>query len=241
MKKPTAFVMLFLGLIAGVSAQINIKDKISKKVNMEIDKALFGEGKKNNNTNSGSGSTNDGEVMETYESTDESDPTGGYVRQPVNYGSLSKSQVVGFRELINFLPDQFGSYKLSSKPEGSTMKYGEFNYSLGGKNYSKGEESLRVSIFDYVFTGPLLEVYQNQYEYESTDGVTRSVDVNGYPGWFTANYNSGETALMLVVNRRFLISFNGENLDESALKTFAGNLELNKLPEAPEQPEETQD
>lgn len=225
------------------AAQINLKQKLSKKADQEIDKFLFGQkDEKKSDTeeyDQNPSETSSDEVSEDYEPSESTDdPLGGYTRQPVDYGTISAGEVVGFRDLINFLPDEAGTYRISEKPEGSTARYGEYRYSTAQKTYESGEEQLQMSIFDYMQTGMLLAGYANQYEYESTDGIMKSVEVKGQPGWYSANYASGETSLFLVVKDRFLISIQGENIDQETLTGYASTMEIDQLPEAPPVPEE---
>lgn len=213
-------------------AQINIKSKLERKADETIDDLLFGKKKKGSSDTDPSAPGSTGDPAATYEAEDETDPLGGYTRQPVNYGSMSPTKVVPFRDLIDFLPDRMGGQTLSAKPEGATMNYGEFQYSMGMKTYGAGETQVRANIIDYLQTGSLLEAYTNQYEYESTDGMMKSVTVKGFPGWFSANYNSGESSMVLVVNQRFYVSVNGTNLSQSELEGLLSGLDLEKLPQA---------
>ncbi len=216
-------------------AQINLKGKFEKKADQAIDDFLFGKKKDEPST------TNDTQASNEYSasnSSNESGSLGNYSRESVNYGSLSASQVVNFRDLINFLPDQFGGYSLYEKPEGATTRYGEFTYSTGAKNYKDGNKELSASIFDYLKVGALLSGYVNQYEYESSEGIMKSIEVKGQPGWFTANYESGETSMTLIANDRFLIVVAGEGLDESTLRGYFSTMDIERLPNSVETEEE---
>ncbi|MDH5609940.1 MAG: hypothetical protein OEY56_10700, partial [Cyclobacteriaceae bacterium] len=176
--KYTALALLFFALNwIPLRAQIDVKRKLEKKADQVLDEFLFG--KKKNKDNAPQASyPSGGDPMETYEPSDDNDPLGGYKREPVNFGSLNRMNVVGFRELIHFLPNQFGPYELSAKPDGATMRMGEYTYSMGGKDYTNGEDEngdLQAVIYDYLQTGNLLAAYVNQYEYETTDGIMKSV------------------------------------------------------------------
>ena len=237
MKKLSIILSVFLfGGLSSTQAQINLKEKLSKKANQEIDNLLFGK-KKNKDNGSGSDSAQ-GETESSYEgeeSYDDSDPLKGYQRTSVNYGSLSANKVVGFRDLINFLPDSFGSFQLSEKPDGSTMRFGESQYSTASKAYqSKSKGELKATIFDYMETGALLAGYANQYEYESTDGIMKSVEVKEQPGWYTADYDSGESSITLVVNQRFIISLHGDGLSEDEFSQYVETLDVDMLPAGPQ-------
>ncbi|MEP0368466.1 MAG: hypothetical protein ABJN36_16435 [Cyclobacteriaceae bacterium] len=225
--------LIFMSIVhTQATAQINLRDKLNKKAEQEIDKILFG--KKTNKQSSKNGTSVE-TVSESQEAIDGSDPLEGYERKSVDYGGLSHLEVVSFRDLINFLPDSFGSYSISEKPDGGTMRYGEFQYSSGEKMYSSDNSELKASAFDYLQTGTFLAAYTSQYEYESTDGIVKSIEVKGQPGWYNADYDSGETSVTLVINSRFLIMISGSDHDENTLKGYLNQLDIESLPEAPEE------
>lgn len=220
-------------------AQINLGQKAEEKADQVIDELLFGKKKKKTT------SSEDPEVVtpvsptENYETSDnnESDPLGGYVQGEVDYDKLSSASTVPFRDLINFLPNKAGNYVLSQKPQGSTMKYGEWNYSFGQKVLSNGDKTLTIGIFDYLTAGALLTPYTQQYEYESTDGELKSVVVSDQPGWYSVNYGDGSSSLVLVVKNRYYVTYSGNDLSKEKLTEWASELKLNRLPEG--QPVET--
>lgn len=237
--------ILILSLLAFVlypaSAQLNLKKKFERKADEVVDDLLFGKKKKDKNSGSTS-SAPSGEASETYKSENEDAPFGGYVRKPVDYGRMNTGETVHFRDLIDFLPDYVGSYSLADKPDGASMRFGEASYSYASKQYSNGDEEMSIMIYDYLFTGAMFGAYANAYEYETTEGIMKSVEVAGYPGWYSTTYESGEAQLMLVINNRFMLNINRRGASESELSGYAGDLELNKLPEGQaieeEEPEE---
>lgn len=232
MKQLVGLMVFMSVLCTQTNAQINLRDKLNKKAEQEIDKILFGKKTNKQSTNTDESAET---ISESQEAVNMSDPLEGYERKSVDYGSLSHLEVVSFRDLINFLPDSFGNYSIAEKPDGGTMRYGEFQYSSGEKVYSGSNSELRASVFDYLQTGTFLAAYTSQYEYESTDGIVKSIEVKGQPGWYNADYDSGETSVTLVVNSRFLIMISGSDHDESTLKGYLNQLDIESLPEAPEE------
>ena len=217
-------------IIYPASAQLNLKKKFERKADEVVDDLLFGKKKKDKDSGS-SPSSQSGEASETYQSENESAPNGGYVRKPVDYGRMNTGATVHFRDLIDFLPDDVGSFSLSDKPDGASMRFGEASYSYASKQYSNGDDEMSIMIYDYLFTGAMFGAYANAYEYETTEGIMKSVEVEGYPGWFSTTYESGEAQLMLVINNRFMLNINRRGATESELNSYAGTLELSKLPE----------
>ncbi len=230
----------FLAIILyPASAQLNLKRKFERKADEVVDDLLFGKKKKDKDSGSSSSTSPSGEASETYKSENEDAPNGGYVRKPVDYGRMNTGETVHFRDLIDFLPDDVGPFSLSDKPDGASMRFGESSYSYASKKYASGDKEMSIMIYDYLFTGAMFGAYANAYEYETTDGIMKSVEVNGFPGWFSTTYESGETQLMLVVNNRFMLNINQRGATESELNNYAGSLELSKLPEGQAIEEET--
>ncbi|XOV93288.1 MAG: hypothetical protein ACFHWX_00990 [Bacteroidota bacterium] len=245
MKKLLIMSLLAIGLFPA-SAQLNLKNKLERKADQVVDDLLFGKKKKDKDSgSSSSSSTTPGEASETYKSDNDNAPNGGYVRKPVDYGSMNTGETVHFRQLIDFLPDNVGPFSLSDKPDGASMRFGEASYSSASKKYSNGDQDMSISIFDYLFTGALFGAYANAYKYESTEGMMKSIEVEGQPGWFSTTYESGSTQLTLVINNRFMLSISLEGASEDQLKEYVGTMEINKLPEGQvpeeEDPDDTED
>lgn len=228
--KKIIMLSLLAVFIYPASAQLNLKKKFERKADEVVDDLLFGKKKKDKDGGSSSTAPS-GEASETYKSENENAPNGGYVRKPVDYSRMNTGATVHFRDLIDFLPDDVGSYSLSDKPDGASMRFGEASYSFAGKRYSNGDDDMSITIYDYLFTGAMFGAYANAYEYETTEGIMKSVEVEGYPGWFSTTYESGEAQLMLVINNRFMLNINRRGASESELSGYAGSMDLNKLPE----------
>ncbi len=226
--------ILILSLLAMViypaSAQLNLKKKFERKADEVVDDLLFG--KKKKDKNSGSTSTSPtGEPNETYKPENEDAPLGGYVRKPVDYGRMNTGETVHFRDLIDFLPDEMGSFSISTKPDGASMRFGDQSYSYASKVYNSGEEILDVIIYDHLFTSAMYGTYANAYEYETTDEVMKSIEVKGFPGWYNSRFESGESEMILIVKNRFMLSISLDGSTEADLINYASMLELEKLPE----------
>ncbi len=232
--KNLPLIILLALLTTLAQAQINLSDKAEDKAEQVIDDLLFGKKKKKTTSSSDPESAPVYAPAEEDQSTSASsdeDPLGGYVAAEVDYDKLSSGAVVPFRDLINFLPNKAGNYILSEKPEGSTMKYGEWNYSFASKTLRNGDETLTVAIYDYLTAGALLAPYTQQYEYESTDGILTSVNVSEQPGWYSATYSTKATSLVLVVKNRFYLMYSGTDFSKEKLAEWASELKLNRLPE----------
>jgi hypothetical protein len=81
---------------------------------------------------------------------------------------------------------------------------------------TKGESSMKATIIDTGFNGLLLMPYQMflsaGYSQENDEGYEKSTTVAGFPGWekWSTSNKSGEVHAL--VNKRFLMHVEGENL-----------------------------
>lgn len=230
MKKTILFVVAAF-ILASAHSQIKLSQQAEEKATQVVDDLLFGKKKKKVT------SAADPEMDVLPAASDEnttttsSDPLGGYVPEPVDFDRLTSEAAVPFRDLINFLPNRAGNYVLAQKPEGSSMKYGDWNYSFAQKTLRNGDQTLSVAIYDYLSANALLAPYTQQYEYESTDGVLTSVSVQDQPGWYSANFSDDSHSLVLVVKNRFYLVFSGDGLSKEKLTGWASELNLSRLPE----------
>ena len=68
------------------------------------------------------------------------------------------------------------------------------------------------------------------YEKESSSGYERSVNVAGHPGFERWNKRDKDGELNLVVNKRFLVTIDGNNIeDNKVLEEFATKIDAAKL------------
>src|SRR5690606_36346633 len=103
------------------------------------------------------------------------------------------------------------------KPTGERMT-SPFPTASAKARYTKDGARLEVEIVDSAFNqlllAPMAMFLQSGYATESTSGYEKSTTVNGQPGWekWDSDAKSGEVNAL--VNKRFLISIEGDNIDE---------------------------
>jgi MYXO-CTERM domain-containing protein len=138
-------------------------------------------------------------------------------------GAEEGTQAVKYDKLIPFLPKAPSGWD-GEKPVGQTFTSGEGTWSMASSDYTKtGSEDVtaNVMITDYaLYTTGWTGAWNNFFVYESTEGYTKSVTVQGYPAWEIYTKDTGDYSLSVAVNERFLIFIN-TNSDKDTLYDFA--------------------
>lgn len=227
-KKTALTGLSLLILVITVNGQVNLKKKAEKKADQVIDNFLFGK-KKKKQTESNPGVTEPvSGTNNSFPESERSEET--FTPEPVNVEAIDLGKSIPFRTLIHFLPEATQGYQRIGKPEGSTMKMQGISYSVGQKKYSSGYKELEIVLYDYLGAeNYATAMTAGQYEYESTEGYSKSVMVDEMNGWVSQDYSSKESNLMLFKDGRFWLMISGMDLDQATLVRIAKDVELDRL------------
>lgn len=206
--------------------QIKIKKKAEKKANDVIDNLLFGKKKKA----ASSTSTPNSSTSDPSSPNGTSEKMDSYTPQPVDWEGIDVGSTIHFSTLIDMLPESTQGFSRTEKPEGAMYSTAGFKYSTGIKEYENGDRRLNISLSDYLGAEYLVTAQAQQYEYESTDGFVKSIEVDGMRGWITMQYDDSEGSLVLTKAGRILLSITTANTSESELKSILNDIDLTKLP-----------
>ncbi|MGE0462311.1 MAG: hypothetical protein AB7Q16_13160 [Vicinamibacterales bacterium] len=138
---------------------------------------------------------------------------------------------VSFQALETTLPQVSGWER--GKPESERMT-SPFAYSQTEATYTKGDARIDVKIVDSGFAQMLIAPWSmmlaSGYSRESSDGYEKAVTVNGQPGFEKWDSSSKNGELNVLVNKRFLVSFEGSDLaDTKVLHEMAGTMDFGKF------------
>lgn len=128
-------------------------------------------------------------------------------------GDMKPVDPIETKALQALLPEISGWER--GTPNGETMTL-PVKFSQADVTYTKGESSMKATIIDTGFNGLLLMPYQMflsaGYSQENDEGYEKSTTVAGFPGWekWSTSNKSGEVHAL--VNKRFLMHVEGENL-----------------------------
>ena len=143
------------------------------------------------------------------------------------------AEPVRFQELIVLLPQIDGWEQ--HKPTGERMT-SPFPTSNAKARYTRGGARIEVEIVDSAFNqlllAPMAIFLQSGYSTESTSGYEKSTPVNGQPGWEKWNIDSKRGEVNALVNKRFLVSIEGDSIDDpKVLQDVAAKMDFGKLAE----------
>jgi len=138
---------------------------------------------------------------------------------------------VRFQELEGLLP-QVSGWEMQ-KPDSERMT-SPIAYSQTEVTYRQDGKSVDVKLVDSGFSTMLIAPWSmmlaSGYSRESSDGYEKAVTVEGQPGLEKWESDSKSGELNLLVNKRFLVTVEGNELDDtSVLHSFVSELDLEKL------------
>jgi hypothetical protein len=138
---------------------------------------------------------------------------------------------VNFRELQGiFVP--FDGWEMG-KPTGEKLTV-PFAYSQAKVKYRKESQEIEVSVTDsglnQLMLAPFSLFLTSGYEKETENGYEKSAKVAGYPGWEEWNSTRKDGEVNAVINKRFIVKFEGDGLDDiKVLHQLAEASNLSKL------------
>ncbi len=230
--KTATLVLLALTLnLYTSSAQINLKRKAEKKADQVIDDFLFGKKKKKQQANDTPSTPTTPDVSTgTSGGSEQNQNNDGYTPQDVDFNSLNLGESIHFNTLINMLPERTQGFTRQGKPEGARYTTGGSSFSTGSKTYQKGDREMTITLNDYLGAEYLASAQTaQQFEYESTDGYAKSVEIDGIPGWISYDYESKEGTLLLFKDNRFYATVQAYDTSEEELKAIAKDINLSRL------------
>ena len=138
---------------------------------------------------------------------------------------------VSFRELQGIFV-QFDGWEMG-KPTGEKISV-PFAYSQAKVKYRKNEQEIEVTVTDsglnQLMLAPFSLFLTSGYEKETENGYEKSAKVAGYPGWEEWNSSNKDGEVNAVVNKRFIVKFEGDGLDDiKVLHQLAEASNLTKL------------
>jgi hypothetical protein len=138
---------------------------------------------------------------------------------------------VAFQDLQAALPAVSGWER--GTPTGERMT-APVAFSQAEADYTMGDANITVKVVDSAFSQMLIAPWamflSAGYEKQTGDGYEKSVNVGGNPGFERFSTSSKDGELNLVVDKRFLVTVEGDNInDTKVLHDFASKVDTSKL------------
>jgi hypothetical protein len=141
---------------------------------------------------------------------------------------------VDYQKLLPILPDAPPGWT-ADKPDGSTEDVGGFKITNVHRDYRKGEgnnvPSAAISILDSVanpdYVSATTAAWNNNSE--TSEGYSKSVTIDGNPGFETYEKDSKHAALWVMVANRYFLQIELQNEDPKELQEWVKRIDLKKL------------
>ncbi len=144
--------------------------------------------------------------------------------------------VVDYQKLLPLLPDAPSGWT-AEKAEGSTSDIGGFKLTNVHRDYKKGEgdngPTASISILDSAANPEYASVTTEAWKLnsETTDGYTKSVTIEGNPGFESYQKDQKNAALWVMVAKRYFVEIELQNQDPKELQEWIKRVDLKKLAE----------
>ena len=139
---------------------------------------------------------------------------------------------VSFKDLMEYLPDTPRGWT-AEKPQGETNTFGDYGISQVSQTFNREDNAkkIKISIFDGAFNSILSTPFllSSGFNRESTEGYNKSIIINNFPGREIYSHSNKKGSLHLLVNSRFLVQIEGNNIEEAELQEWWRSLDRQSL------------
>ena len=146
------------------------------------------------------------------------------------------SDVVDFSKLLPLMPEPPASWS-AEKAEGSTSDAGGVNLTTVHRDYTKGTAEnapvTSISILDTASSPELAEASTAGWNVTTSDtkGYTKSVTIDGNPGFEAFETEGKHGTLWLMIAKRYLVQIETREQDSKDLQEWLKRIDLKKLAE----------
>jgi len=145
-------------------------------------------------------------------------------------------EVVDYHKLLPLLPDAPSGWT-ADEPEGSTSEVGGFTLTNVHRDYKKGNgdnvPTAAVSILDSAANPEYASATTAAWNYnsETLEGYSKSITVEGNPGFEAYETERKHGSLWLMVAKRYFVQVELTGQDPKELQQWVKRLDLKKLAE----------
>lgn len=141
-------------------------------------------------------------------------------------------EVVDFRELKALLPDELAGMKRTSHTGEKAGMFG-MNLSTAKAEYEEGGQRLDVSIVDVAGVSMALAGMASwasmEVDRETDNGYERTTMIEGYKAFEKYDKSSKNGEVSVIVENRFILTVDGDNIEEKTLAKAIDQLNIKKL------------
>src|SRR5437667_9416936 len=145
-------------------------------------------------------------------------------------------EAVEYRKLLPILPEAPQGW-VADKPEGSTEDVGGFRITNVHRDYHKGEgdkaPNAAISILDSVANPDYVAATPAAWDRnsESSEGYSKSVTIDGNPGFEAFENESKHATLWVMIANRYFLQIELQNQEPSELQGWGKRVDTNNMAE----------
>src|SRR5947208_17172381 len=142
--------------------------------------------------------------------------------------------VIDYQKLLPILPDAPPGWTADT-PDGSTEDVGGFRITNVHRDYHKGEgdkaPTAAISILDSVANPDYVAATTAAWNSnsESSEGYSKSVTIDGHPGFEAFENESKHATLWVMIANRYFLQIELQNQEPSELQGWVKRVDLKKL------------
>lgn len=145
--------------------------------------------------------------------------------------AMPATDPVHFSKLIDALPSVPDGWT-GSEPKGSTSTMGDFKISQSSRNFTKGDQSVEVEIFDWNYKSSLYAPFfmTAAFSQEDTEGYNKGIKMGDSPGREEYKYKEQSGNRTAIFKKRYMIKVEVRKMPKEALDEWWGKLKTASLP-----------
>ncbi len=137
-------------------------------------------------------------------------------------------------EMESLLPERIEGFRSRDGVVNRRLKIGTLSYTLCERKYTKGKQSIKLLLFDFVNADIMYkQATHNLHEgdaIESDSLVLRPIILDNSTGWESYRRQSGQSQIVLGICHRFFLSMTGDKVDLAMLQSVLNLVPLEKYP-----------
>lgn len=126
------------------------------------------------------------------------------------------AEPVHFNQLIESLPKTSAGWS-AEEAKGATNSFVGLGVSEASRQYTKDNQTIKVTVFDWAYNFGLYAPFtlSADFSQETSEGYNKGIKIGDIPGREEFNYQSKDGKLAVLLDQRFFVQIEGDNLENS--------------------------
>ena len=126
------------------------------------------------------------------------------------------AEPIHFKQLINTLPKPIRGWS-AAEAQGETNSFVGLGISEASRQYTKNDKTIEITVFDWAYNFGFYAPFtlSADYSQETSAGYNKGIKIGEIPGREEFDYQSKDGKLAVLVEQRFFVQIEGQNLDNA--------------------------